>query len=170
MKKIVAIAIIGIILSIGLFAVINYFNQPKHTIAPWIFIKNPRVECIRKQNDSYLLSVTAVVNYSWPFIVDGKEKLSTKIEIKITKYLNKTEFGKYRGKGGKPKNLIVDRGEIFMNVPYYHTIWLNETFTVPSGNYTIGIQPYILVENRWWGTSWVKGHQERAEPCPIRIG
>ncbi|RLF29002.1 MAG: hypothetical protein DRN05_02670 [Thermoplasmata archaeon] len=169
-KKTKIIIVMIVIILFASFVIINYFNQPKYAYVPWIFIEDPRVECVENQNGNYTLYVTAGINYSWPFMVDGREKLPTIVRVKLTKYLNKIDFEKLRNEGNHLKDMTVDSRKITLDVMYYHTIWLNETFKVTPGNYTVGIQPYILVENRWWGSSWVKGCQECAEPCPIRIG
>jgi len=94
--KTIVIVVIVIILSALSFTIINRFNQPKYAAIPWIFIKDPKVECVENQNGNYTLYVTAGINYSWPFMVDGREKLHTRIRVELTKYLNKTDFGKFR--------------------------------------------------------------------------
>ena len=153
------LAIVAIVVIAGTIAIVSFFNTPSYGAVPhWIKVENANMECIGKENENWIVNITATLNYSHSYKVDGKDELPLKILMKVETWSNETHW---REK--------VDSKEIFVEIPFHETHDIEENFFVSNGSYTARITVLALKEGRWWGSRWVETGYERIILGPITV-
>lgn len=153
-----ALSIIAAIAVAGIVFITSVFNSPVGGAAyHWTRVENENMECV-EHNDSRVLHITATINYSCSYKVDGKNELPLKVIIEIESYSNES----------RSSEKILTR-KVFANISFHETYDIEENFSVPGGQYKGRITVLALKEGRWWGEWWALTGYRRVVVGPVTV-